>query len=88
MCMCVFWGEGAWKWRWLHGDDQVACEAGEGRRPRPAVGWPYRRFTLLPGLPLLLACRLVQGKEKGATIEVDGEQVKLGIPQASGDPCC
>lgn len=29
--------------------------------------------------------RLVQGKEKGATIEVDGERVALGIPQASSD---
>ncbi|PRW58222.1 3-oxoacyl-ACP reductase [Chlorella sorokiniana] len=28
--------------------------------------------------------RLVQGKEKGASIEVDGEKVALGIPQADG----
>ena len=30
---------------------------------------------------LAACCRLVQGKEKGATIEVDGEKVALGIPQ-------
>ena len=30
---------------------------------------------------LLACCRLVQSKDKGAVIEVEGEQVKLGIPQ-------
>ena len=31
--------------------------------------------------PLSGCCRLVQSKDKGAVIEVEGEQVKLGIPQ-------
>lgn len=45
-------------------------------------------WCALPPAPLIIPsgpaarCRLVQGKEKGATIEVDGEKVALGIPQA------
>lgn len=67
---------------------------GEARCCRLPSGCPTRQAGAQQGkgsrscliAPFRPTCRrLVQGKEKGATIEVDGEKVALGIPQASSN---
>jgi hypothetical protein len=52
--------------------------------PLPAVACQPTHAAAVPA-PLTGCCRLVQSKDKGAVIEVEGEQVKLGIPQV---PAC
>ena len=40
----------------------------------------------VPGdIPLILLSRLTQSKEDGATIEIDGKKVALGIPGSGAD---
>ena len=67
---------------------------GEARCCRLPSGCPTRQAGAQQGkgsrscliAPFRPTCRrLVQGKEKGATIEVEGEKVALGIPQASSN---